>query len=46
LQLGDRITIQDFKTLGIETATDYWVISHSLNVGDSLDHSITLRKVV
>jgi hypothetical protein len=46
LQLGDRITIEDFKTLGIETATDYWVVSHSLNVGDSLDHSITLRKVV
>lgn len=46
LQLGDRITVEDFKTLGIETATDYWVVSHSLNVGDSLDHSITLRKVV
>lgn len=46
LQLGDRITIEDFKTLGIENATDYWVVSHSLNVGDSLDHSITLRKVV
>ena len=45
LQIGDRIRISSLLSMDIEN-TDYWVVSHSLNVGDSLDHSITLRKVV
>ena len=45
LQIGDRIRISNLESLGI-IDTDYWVVSHSLNVGDSLDHSITLRKVI
>ena len=45
LQIGDRIRISSLSSLNIVN-TDYWVVSHSLNVGDSLDHSITLRKVI
>lgn len=45
LQIGDKIRISEFTSLNISN-TDYWVVSHSLNVGDTLDHSITLRKVV
>ena len=45
VQLGDRITISALDTLDI-IDSDYWVVSHSLNVGDSLDHTIVLRKVV
>jgi hypothetical protein len=45
LQIGDRIRISSLLSMDIED-TDYWVVSHSLNVGDSLDHSITLRKVI
>lgn len=45
LQIGDRITISNLDSLQIEN-TSYWVVSHSLNVGDTLDHSIVLRKVV
>lgn len=44
LQLGDRIRIVNLETLGISN-TEYWVVSHTLSVGDTLDHSITLRKV-
>jgi hypothetical protein len=45
LQIGDRIRISDFTSLNISN-TDYWVVSHDLNVGETLDHKITLRKVV
>jgi hypothetical protein len=45
LQIGDRIRISNLESLGI-IDTDYWVVSHSLSVGDSLDHTITLRKVI
>jgi hypothetical protein len=45
LQLGDKIRITSLNSLDIINS-DYWVVSHSLSVGDSLDHSITLRKVV
>jgi len=45
LQIGDRIKISSLRSLDIEDE-EYWVVSHSLNVGDSLDHSIVLRKVV
>lgn len=45
LQIGDRIRISNLTSLNISN-TDYWVVSHSLNVGDTLDHSITLRKVI
>jgi len=45
LQIGDRIRISNLESLGI-IDTDYWVVSHSLSVGDTLDHSITLRKVI
>lgn len=45
LQIGDRIRISNFESLDI-LDTDYWVVSHSLNVGDTLDHSIVLRKVI
>ena len=44
VQLGDRIKIVNLETLGISN-TEYWVTSHTLSVGDTLDHSITLRKV-
>ena len=43
IQLGDRIRISAFDALDI-TNIDYWVISHDLSVGDTLTHSITLRK--
>jgi hypothetical protein len=45
LQIGDRIRISSLRSLDIEDE-DYWVVSHSLSVGDSLDHTITLRKVI
>lgn len=45
LQLGDKIRITSMNSLDIINS-DYWVVSHSMSVGDSLDHSITLRKVV
>lgn len=45
LQIGDRITISTLDSLQIENIS-YWVVSHSLNVGDTLDHSIVLRKVI
>lgn len=45
LQLGDKIRITSINSLDIINS-DYWVVSHSMSVGDSLDHSITLRKVV
>jgi hypothetical protein len=45
LQIGDRIRISEFTSLNISN-TDYWVVSHSLNVGDTLDHSIILRKAI
>ena len=45
LQIGDRIRITNLESLGI-IDTDYWVVSHSLSVGDSLEHAITLRKVI
>jgi len=45
IQLGDRVKITSLDTMDISN-TDYWVVGHSLNVGDSLDHSVTLRKVM
>jgi hypothetical protein len=45
LQLGDKIRITSMNSLDIINS-DYWVVSHSMSVGNSLDHSITLRKVV
>jgi hypothetical protein len=45
LQLGDKIRITSMNSLDIINS-DYWVVSHSMSVGDSLDHTITLRKVV
>lgn len=45
LQLGDKIRITSINSLDIINS-DYWVVSHNMSVGDSLDHSITLRKVV
>ena len=45
LQLGDRIRITSIDSLDIINS-DYWVVSHSLSVGESLDHAISLRKVV
>ena len=45
LQLGDRIRITSIDSLDIINS-DYWVVSHSLSVGESLDHTISLRKVV
>jgi hypothetical protein len=44
LQIGDKITISSLRSLDIIN-TDYWVVSHNLSVGDTLEHSITLRKV-
>jgi hypothetical protein len=44
LQIGDKITISSIRSLDIIN-TDYWVVSHNLSVGDTLEHSITLRKV-
>ena len=45
IQLGDRIRISTMSSFDIINA-DYWVISQSLNVGDTLQHQLTLRKVV
>lgn len=45
IQIGDKIRISNLTSLNISN-TDYWVVSHSMNVGDTLDHSITLRKVI
>lgn len=45
LQIGDRIKISQFNSLDIQDV-EYWVVSHSLNIGDTLDHSIVLRKVI
>jgi hypothetical protein len=44
IQIGDRITISSLRSLDIIN-TDYWVVSHSLTIGDTLEHSIVLRKV-
>jgi hypothetical protein len=44
IQIGDRITISSLRSLDIVN-TDYWVVSHSLTIGDTLEHSIVLRKV-
>jgi hypothetical protein len=44
LQIGDKITISSLRSLDIVN-TDYWVVSHSLNIGETLEHSIVLRKV-
>ena len=44
LQIGDKITISSLRSLDIVN-TDYWVVSHNLSVGETLEHSITLRKV-
>jgi hypothetical protein len=45
LQIGDRIRISSLNSLNISN-TDYWVVSHDLSIGDTLDHKITLRKVI
>ena len=45
LQLGDRIRISQMNSFDIINA-DYWVVSHNLSYGDSLSHSLVLRKVV
>jgi hypothetical protein len=44
IQIGDKITISSLRSLDIVN-TDYWVVSHSLTIGDTLEHSIVLRKV-
>jgi hypothetical protein len=45
IQLGDKIRVSTMNSFDIINA-DYWVISQSLNVGDTLQHTLTLRKVV
>lgn len=45
IQLGDRIRISSLSSFDIINA-DYWVVSHSLGFGDTLTHTLTLRKVV
>lgn len=45
VQLGDRIRISTMNAFDIINS-DYWVIAQSLNVGESLQHTLTLRKVV
>lgn len=44
LQIGDKITISSLRSLDIVN-TDYWVVSHNLTVGETLEHTIVLRKV-
>lgn len=44
IQLGDRIRISSFDALDISN-TDYWVVSQELGYGETLTHSLTLRKV-
>lgn len=45
LQLGDRVRISSLSSFDIINA-DYWVVSHSFSYGDSLTHTLILRKVV
>lgn len=45
IQLGDRIRISSFDAFDIING-DFWVVSHSFSYGKSLNHSLTLRKVV
>ena len=45
IQLGDRIRISSLSSFDIINA-DYWVVSHSLGFGETLTHTLTLRKVV
>lgn len=44
VQLGDRIRITNLSALDI-TNTDYWVVSHTFSIGDSVSQSLVLRKV-
>lgn len=44
LQLGDRIRITQMNSFDIIN-NEYWVVSHSLNFGESMSHTLTLRKV-
>jgi hypothetical protein len=43
IQIGDKITISSLDNFDITDET-YWVVSHSLNVGDTLEHQLTLRR--
>lgn len=45
LQIGDRIKIVSLLSLDIQEK-EYWVVSHDLKVGETLEHSIVLREVV
>lgn len=45
LQIGDRIEIVSLSSLDIQEK-EYWVVSHNLNVGQTLNHTITLREVI
>lgn len=45
IQLGDRIRISQMSSFDIINA-DYWVIGQSINVSGTIQHVLTLRKVV
>jgi hypothetical protein len=45
IQLGDRIRIGNFDAFGIIDG-EYWVVSQEFSYGESISHSLTLRKVV
>jgi len=44
VQLGDRIRITALNALDIVN-TDYWVISHSTTIGDTVTQNLVLRGV-
>ena len=44
IQLGDRIRITALNALDIVN-TDYWVISHSTTIGDTVTQNLVLRGV-
>lgn len=47
IQLGDRIKINEFDALGIESpGKDYWVISQEFAYGETISHLLVLRQVV
>lgn len=43
IQIGDRIRITELSSLDI-VSSDYWVISHNISFGDTLEHQMLLRK--
>ena len=44
LQLGDRVKITEMNSFDIIN-DEYWVVSHNINLGESMSHNLTLRKV-